>query len=44
MQPNSSKSITQPVILYELVKGWLTGSDPDVGETHELRKPLRPES
>ncbi len=24
----------RPVVLYELVKGWLTGSSPDIGETH----------
>lgn len=24
----------QPVVLYEMVKGFLTGSTPDVGETH----------
>jgi general stress protein 26 len=24
----------QPVVLYEVVKGWVTGSMPDVGETH----------
>jgi hypothetical protein len=32
----------KPVVLYELVKGWLTGSEPDLGETHELREPRRP--
>jgi general stress protein 26 len=26
----------QPVVLYELVKGWLTGAMPDVGKTHAL--------
>lgn len=26
----------QPVVLYEIAKGWLTGSDPDVGEMHRL--------
>jgi general stress protein 26 len=25
-----------PVVLYELVKGWMTGSDPDVGEMHRI--------
>jgi len=27
----------QPVILFELVKGWLTGSTPEVGEEHHIR-------
>jgi len=27
----------QPVVLYEMVKGWLTGSDPDIGEIHHVR-------
>jgi general stress protein 26 len=26
----------QPVVLYELVKGWLTGTEPDVGEMHRV--------
>lgn len=26
----------QPVVLFELVKGWLTGSTPDVGEMHHV--------
>ena len=26
----------QPVVLYEVVKGWLTGSSPDVGDVHRL--------
>lgn len=26
----------QPVVLYEIVKGWLTRTMPDVGETHVL--------
>ena len=26
----------QPVVLYEVVKGWLTGSMPDVGNVHRL--------
>jgi len=34
----------KPVVIYELVKGWLTGSEPDIGEMHELRKPRRPTS
>ena len=28
----------QPVVLFELVKGWLTGSTPEVGEMHRLQK------
>ncbi|MCC7185215.1 MAG: pyridoxamine 5'-phosphate oxidase family protein [Acidobacteria bacterium] len=26
----------KPVVLYELVKGWLTGSEPDLGKMHKL--------
>ncbi len=26
----------QPVVLYEVAKGWLTGSAPDVGEMHRI--------
>jgi general stress protein 26 len=26
----------QPVVLFELVKGWLTGSTPELGETHRI--------
>ena len=32
----------RPVLLYEFVKGWLTGSDPDVGDMHRLEDPHRP--
>ena len=28
----------QPVVLFEVVKGWVTGSDPDIGEMHHIRK------
>ena len=28
----------QPVVLFELVKGWVTGEMPDVGEIHQVRK------
>jgi general stress protein 26 len=28
----------QPVVLFELVKGWLTGSSPDLGEMHHIQK------
>jgi general stress protein 26 len=27
----------QPVVLFELVKGWLTGSTPEIGEMHRVR-------
>ncbi len=27
----------QPVVLYEIAKGWLTGSDPDIGIMHEVK-------
>ena len=27
----------QPVVLYELVKGWLTGTEPDLGKMHSLK-------
>jgi len=28
----------QPVMLYEIVKGFLTGSTPDIGELHQIEK------
>lgn len=31
----------QPVVLYEMAKGWLTGNMPDVGEMHKLNEPHR---
>lgn len=31
----------KPVVLYELVKGWLTGTQPDLGTMHELKEPRR---
>lgn len=31
----------QPVVLYEMAKGWLTGSAPDIGEMHRLEGPQR---
>ena len=34
----------QPVVLFELVKGWVTGGEPDLGEMHELVEPRRPQS
>jgi general stress protein 26 len=27
---------TQPVVLYEMVKGWLTGTQPEIGEMHHI--------
>jgi hypothetical protein len=27
----------KPVVLYELAKGWLTGTEPDLGKMHELK-------
>lgn len=32
----------KPVVMYELVKGWLTNSKPDIGEMHKLKEPHRP--
>jgi general stress protein 26 len=32
----------KPVVIYEMVKGWLTGAEPEVGEMHELSHPRRP--
>ena len=32
----------QPVVLYEMVKGWVTGSDPDIGEMHKVSDAARP--
>lgn len=28
----------QPIVLYELVKGWITGSEPEIGEMHRIGK------
>lgn len=28
----------QPVVLFEIVKGWMTGSDPDIGVMHKVTK------
>lgn len=28
----------QPVVLFEVIKGWLTGEMPDVGEMHRIEK------
>ena len=27
----------QPVVLFELVKGWVTGKEPDLGKMHQVR-------
>jgi len=32
----------QPVVLYELVKGWVTGRDPDIGKMHKVGDPGGP--
>ena len=32
----------KPVVVYEIVKGWLTGTEPKIGEMHELQEPRRP--
>lgn len=31
----------KPVVLFEVAKGWLTGTEPDIGEMHELEHPHR---
>jgi general stress protein 26 len=31
----------RPVLLYEFVTGWLTGTEPEFGEMHELKQPGR---
>ena len=28
----------QPVVLFEIVKGWVTGTEPDLGELHHVSK------
>lgn len=28
----------QPVVLFEVVKGWLTGAEPELGEMHRIEK------
>ena len=28
----------KPVVLFELVKGWLTGTEPKIGEMHEIKR------
>ena len=31
----------KPVVLYEVAKGWLTGTEPELGEMHTLSEPHR---
>ena len=31
----------QPVVLFEIAKGWLTGTQPDIGQVHTLDEPHR---
>jgi general stress protein 26 len=31
----------KPVLLFELVKGWITGTEPELGEMHHLTEPRR---
>ena len=26
----------QPIVLFEIAKGWLTGDDPDIGKMHKI--------
>jgi general stress protein 26 len=28
----------QPIVLFEVIKGWVTGSTPEIGEMHHVRK------
>jgi general stress protein 26 len=28
----------QPVVLFEIVKGWVTGTEPELGQMHEVRR------
>ena len=32
----------RPVLLFELAKGWLTGTEPELGQMHTLDQPRRP--
>jgi general stress protein 26 len=32
---------SKPAAIYELVKGWLTGAEPELGEMHHLKEPKR---
>ena len=29
----------RPMVLFELVKGWISGTEPDIGEVHRIEKP-----
>lgn len=31
----------RPILLFELVKGWVTGKEPELGTMHELKEPHR---
>jgi general stress protein 26 len=33
---------SRPVLLFELVKGWVTGTEPEFGEMHHLTQPNHP--
>jgi general stress protein 26 len=33
----------RPVLLFELVKGWMTGSEPELGQMHNLTRPGPPD-
>ena len=35
-------SKAKPVLLFEMAKGWLTGTEPELGEMHHLAHPARP--
>ena len=28
----------QPVVLFEIVRGWVTGTEPQLGEMHQIEK------
>lgn len=28
----------QPVVLFELIKGWVTGTEPEIGEMHHIQR------
>ena len=28
----------QPVVLFEMIKGWVTGTEPELGEMHRVEK------
>lgn len=35
---------SRPLVIYELVKGWLTSTEPDTGQMHDLQTPGPPPS